>query len=194
MITLSKVILTDMPQSDYLIYQVSGINQSENEWVWHIYQIFGMKNGRVMSALREASSSCVSLPNLHPLTSTLSESNFEETTEVLKILKVYGFILCYFMWLTVNSDIINQWQRKYLLNQVFSNLQHYCYTYTYDWCLEFDFWSSFSNKENYVNLIVKLSFPRKIEVIIILFFKFYFCFSRVSSHFKRSPIIVSKMN
>ena len=171
MINLSKVILTDIPQSDYLIYQVSGINQSEHEWVWHIYQISVMGNGRVMSALREASSSCVSSPNLHPLTLTLSERNFKEITKVLKILRARVFILCSFMWLTVNSDIINQWQRKYLLNQgFFSNLQHYYYTYTYDWFLEFDFWSSFSNKENYANLIVKLSLPRKIEVIIILFF------------------------
>ena len=120
MINLSKVILTDIPQSDYLIYQVSGINQSENEWVWHIYQIFVIENGRVMSALREASSSCVSLPNLHPLSLTLSESNFKEITKLLKILKAHVFILCSFMWLTVNSDIINQWQRKYLLNTEFN--------------------------------------------------------------------------
>ena len=95
------------------------------------------------------------------------------SSKLLKILKAHVFILCSFMWLTVNSDIINQWQRKYLLNQgFFSKLQHYYYIYTYDWFLEFDFWSSFSNKENYVNLIVKLSLPRKIEVIIILFFYF----------------------
>lgn len=61
-----------MPQSDYLIYQVSGINQSEMSG-FDIYIKSLNENGRVMSALREASSSCVSLPNLHPLTSTLSE-------------------------------------------------------------------------------------------------------------------------